>query len=211
MNARVAAERPAATSLPAVADVVVIGAGFGGLATALTLAEAGAAVVLIEALNYPGGCASTFHRGGYAFESGATLLSGFGEGQLMQRLIERHHIDVVIDWLDPVIELVTPDLRLPIWRDRARLVESFCALPGAPVEGLRRFFSHQQRVADALWDLFASPELLPPFGLAELLRHLPRTPRYFPILPLLGKSLASVAARDGCGDFEPLRVYLDAL
>ena len=57
-------------------DAIVIGAGFGGLGAALTLAESGLKVGLLEALNYPGGCASTFKRRGYAFESGATLFSG---------------------------------------------------------------------------------------------------------------------------------------
>ena len=61
-------------------DVAVIGAGFGGLGAALKLSEAGLRVGLVEALNSPGGCASTFKRRGYAFESGATLFSGFAEG-----------------------------------------------------------------------------------------------------------------------------------
>ena len=36
-------------------DALVIGAGFGGLGAALTLASAGARVGLVEALTYPGG------------------------------------------------------------------------------------------------------------------------------------------------------------
>ncbi len=59
-------------------DAVVVGAGFGGLATALELTRRGARVALCETLDYPGGCASTFHRDGYAFEAGATLFSGLG-------------------------------------------------------------------------------------------------------------------------------------
>jgi len=54
-------------------DFAVIGAGFGGLATALELARGGASVAIFEALKYPGGCASTFTRRGHQFESGATL------------------------------------------------------------------------------------------------------------------------------------------
>ena len=58
------------------ADTLVIGAGFGGLSAALHLADAGQRVVLCEALNYPGGCASTFRRDGLQFEAGATLFKG---------------------------------------------------------------------------------------------------------------------------------------
>jgi phytoene dehydrogenase-like protein len=66
-------------------DVIVIGAGFGGLGTALSLAERGARVCLLEALRYPGGCASTFtknvrdaqgHVHACRFDAGATVVSG---------------------------------------------------------------------------------------------------------------------------------------
>ena len=56
-------------------DTLVIGSGFGGLSAALTLAEQGVEVLLVESLKYPGGCASTFTKQGYAFEAGATLLT----------------------------------------------------------------------------------------------------------------------------------------
>jgi len=193
------------------ADVVVIGAGFGGLGAALTLAEGGARVVLLEALTYPGGCASTFERGGYAFEAGATLFSGFGPGQLMRRWIDERGLDVSVDWLDPVIELRWPGHRLPVHRDRDAFVASLCARPGAPERALRRFFARQARVADTLWALFEDPSLLPPFDGAALFTHLRRSPRYLPLLPLMGRSMGALLRRDGLGDFEPLRIYLDAL
>ena len=50
-------------------DVAVIGAGFGGLGAALSAAERGACVAICEALNYPGGCASTFTRDANQFEA----------------------------------------------------------------------------------------------------------------------------------------------
>jgi phytoene dehydrogenase-like protein len=62
-------------------DVLVIGAGFGVLGAALSLAEQGARVCLCESLGYPGGCASTFQRGGFRFDAGATLLSGLGRAR----------------------------------------------------------------------------------------------------------------------------------
>ena len=63
-------------------DAIIIGAGFGGIGTALSLAEKGFKVALFEFLRYPGGCAGTFTRRGYRFEAGATLSSGFADQQL---------------------------------------------------------------------------------------------------------------------------------
>src|SRR5690606_23293049 len=192
-------------------DTLVIGAGFGGLGAAMALAEQGSDVVVCETLAYPGGCASTFTRHGYQFESGATLFSGFAQGQLFDRWIERHQLDVELDWLDPVVELRTPDWRLAVPRDRDALIEHFCQLPQAPVEPLRAFFALQRRVADALWHLLDHPELLPPFGVRALGHHIARVPRYLPLLRLMGKPLIDVLRRFGLQDFTPLRTYLDSV
>ncbi len=190
---------------------VVIGAGFGGLGAALRLAESGARVCLLEALNYPGGCASTFRRAGHRFEAGATLFSGFGEGQLFKTLIDRHRLDVTIDFLDPVVTLRTPDGSLPIPARREALVDLFCAMPGAPREDLVRFFAAQRRVADLLWDVLDDPALLPPWTLPAFLRHVGRAPRYLRLVPLLGKPLSHVLESHGLSGFAPLTTFLDAL
>lgn len=192
-------------------DVAVVGAGFGGMACALELAERGAKVVLFERLTYPGGCASTFRRRGYRFESGATLFSGFGDGQLFGEWIERYELDVEFQRLDPIVELRTSAFELAIPPERSAFVERFYALPGAPAERLRRFFAWQEKVADALWELFDDPALLPPLGAGALLRHLGRTPKYLPLLRIVGRPLGDVLGRFGLADFRPLRSYLDAV
>jgi phytoene dehydrogenase-like protein len=192
-------------------DALVIGAGFGGLGAALALAERGAKVLLCETLRYPGGCASTFERGGYRFESGATLFSGLGPDQLFGRWMTRHGLDVTVDWLDPIVEVRAPPLRLSVGRDRAALVDALAALPGAPERRLREFFAFQERVADTLWGLFDDPALLPPLSLGALLRHAAGTPRYAGLVPLLGRPLAAVLERFDLAGFAPLRHYLDGL
>ena len=192
-------------------DCVVVGAGFGGLGAAMTLAEGGARVALCEALKYPGGCASTFTRQGWRFESGATLFSGFDPGQLFDRWITAHSLAVETRVLDPMVELRAGDLRLAVPPSREGLIARLCALPAAPVERLRAFFDTQRAVADTLWALFDDPEMLPPFDLRALGRHALRAHRYAALLPWLGRPLAAVLARHELTHCEPLRVYLDAL
>ena len=124
-------------------DAIVIGAGFGGLGAALGLAERGRRVLLLEALGYPGGCASTFSRGGVRFEAGATLFSGLGEGGLFRRWIDTHALEVEVEWLDPVLEFRSPTLSIDVTADRERLVDELCALPGAPARELPFGMGHQ--------------------------------------------------------------------
>ena len=64
-------------------QVVVIGAGIGGLTTAALLLKAGMQVTVLEAHVYPGGSAGTFFHKGYLFDAGATLAGGFSRVDLM--------------------------------------------------------------------------------------------------------------------------------
>jgi phytoene dehydrogenase-like protein len=59
-------------------EVVVIGAGNGGLTAAATLAKKGVKVLLLERHNIPGGCATSFCRGRFEFEVALHQLSGLG-------------------------------------------------------------------------------------------------------------------------------------
>lgn len=192
-------------------DCIVVGAGFGGLGTALTLASSGARVLLLEALRYPGGCASTFVRGRRHFESGATLCAGLDETQLFGRWNDTFGLGLSTRVMDPVVELRTDAMTFAIPPDREKFLQRFCALPDAPVTALRAFFDEQRRVADRLWQLFDDPSLLPPFNVRSLLRHVGRSPRYLTLLPLLGRPLETVLSRRGLQRFTPLRQYLDAV
>jgi phytoene dehydrogenase-like protein len=51
--------------------VIIIGAGIGGLTAGALLARRGYQVSIFEQAYLPGGCASTFKRGGFTFD-GAT-------------------------------------------------------------------------------------------------------------------------------------------
>jgi phytoene dehydrogenase-like protein len=62
-------------------DVIVIGAGNGGLTAAATLAKSGVRVLLLERHNIPGGCATSFCRGRFEFEVSLHQLSGLGTAQ----------------------------------------------------------------------------------------------------------------------------------
>lgn len=59
-------------------DVIVVGAGNGGLATAATIAGQGLRTLVIEKNNVPGGCATSIRRGRFEFEPSLHELANIG-------------------------------------------------------------------------------------------------------------------------------------
>ena len=66
-------------------SVIVIGAGFGGISTALRLKARGYEVSLIDRLDYIGGRAQVFERGGFRHDAGPTVITA---PFLLQELFE---------------------------------------------------------------------------------------------------------------------------
>ncbi len=106
VNSWYAASRHTSTDYPALegeqrADVVVVGAGFTGLSTALSLAERGYDVAVVEA-----------HRVGWGASgrNGGQLIDGFVDESKIQKRLTRAETDMVwqlgIDCRDLVIERI---------------------------------------------------------------------------------------------------------
>lgn len=62
-------------------DVVVVGAGNGGLMAACRASQMGLKTLVIEKHNLPGGCATSFRRGRFEFEASLHELPDMGQGQ----------------------------------------------------------------------------------------------------------------------------------
>jgi len=126
-------------------NVVVVGAGIGGLAAGALLARKGAVVTVLEAQDYPGGCAATFSRGGYRFDAGATVGCGFHSGGPMDIL--GRELDIV--W--PVMpEPVAWQYRhnafvLNLSANRSEIIDRF---PHS-----KDFWTEQAALAKLLWRL----------------------------------------------------------
>ena len=56
-------------------DCIIVGSGLGGLSAGAMLAKYGKSVLVCEAHSIPGGCAHSFERSGFSFDSGPSLWS----------------------------------------------------------------------------------------------------------------------------------------
>ncbi len=92
-------------------DVIIIGAGNGGLAAAANCAQAGLSTLLLERHNIPGGSASSFVRGRFEFEPSLHELAGVGaedkSGQI-EEMFDRLGGDVEWCTHDSTFRLIVP-------------------------------------------------------------------------------------------------------
>jgi len=158
--------------------VIIIGAGPGGLASAMLLAKAGVDVTILEKQPRVGGRTSVIESGGYRFDLGPTF---FLYPQILQEIYQEVgrdlHKEVPMTKLDPQYRITfgaggelnaTPDLE--------RMVAAIAKLSPQDAQGFRRFMEYNRVKLEKL-----APCLQMPFpGWKSLL-----TLRLLMVLPFL--------------------------
>ncbi|MEJ8801816.1 phytoene desaturase family protein [Pontibacter sp. H249] len=117
-------------------DVILIGSGFGALTAAALLAKRGLSVCILEQAKYPGGCATSYKRKGYWFETGATTLVGLDDDMPLRYLLDELGLDVPVRKLEPPMQVHLPD---------GQLVTRYGNLQEWIAEAERVFSKHKQR------------------------------------------------------------------
>lgn len=123
-------------------DVVVIGAGIGGLTTAALLARAGLRVLVVEQHYMVGGYCSTFRRDGYIFDAATHFYPLLGNANTISGRLLRQ-IGVSTRWIkmDPVDHFHLPDgTRFTVPADFAAYRAQLDAMFPDEAGALREFF-----------------------------------------------------------------------
>lgn len=124
-------------------DVIVVGAGLGGLTAASLLANRGLSVLMVEQQNKPGGACSSFKREDHVFDVGAAMLYGFGEKGfrpfrfLLNELEES--IDVVAH--KTLARMTFEGHEIIFWPEIDRFLDELNELFPGEKENLRAFYS----------------------------------------------------------------------
>ncbi len=125
-------------------EVIIIGAGAGGLSAGATLSQSGVKTLVLEQHDKPGGYMTTFERGDYRFEVSTHMMDGLGPDGPTRDLFKKLGIldKVQLIKLDPVYRLISQEFTADIPGDRQ-----------AYLKLLTEKFPHE---ADGLTDLFNS-------------------------------------------------------
>ena len=155
---------PATTDPAPPWDVIVIGAGIGGLVTATQLAAKGAKVLVLERYLIPGGSGGSFKRAGYTFDVGASMIFGFGE-KGHTNLLTRALADVgqSCETVPDPVQLayhLPDDLEVAVDRDYERFIGRLTALFPHEAKGIRAFY-------DTCWQVFRCLDAMPLLSLED--------------------------------------------
>ena len=80
--------------MAAACDVVVVGAGIGGLTVAALLSARGMNVCVLERQSQTGGCIARVEFAGHEFEPGMGIYTSFGEGEVFARVFDQLPVEV---------------------------------------------------------------------------------------------------------------------
>lgn len=175
-------------------DVVVIGAGLGGLSAACLLVQQKKKVLLLEAHSSVGGCVSYFARKKFLFDAGATTLSGMGHQQPVQRLLRRLNIDLPMRFCSPGMTIHQNNYQLYRHIDNAQWIAACQERFGK--HGQERFWTLVHDVAAKGWRASFDVTNLPLHSATDLLK-LARSARHAALAPYLFRSVEDVLKEEG--------------
>ncbi|WPU63944.1 phytoene desaturase family protein [Peredibacter starrii] len=145
---------------------LVVGAGGGGIASALLAGLRGEETTLVEAHASIGGCASYFKRGPFVFDVGATTVSGIGEDEPLGRLFSLLGSKPDLVPADPgIVFHLSSGKTLSYYRDFEKWMREL--EKNFPELNHRPFWSLVQKVNRDGWRLLRNVHTFPPQNLNE--------------------------------------------
>lgn len=144
-------------------DVIVVGAGFGGLSAASLLTKRGFNVLVLEASNELGGCAGKFERANYRFAAGATLGMGFETDGVIAKLYKELSLSLPTMTNIPIImDVHLPDGNVRYWREKANWYQEIQNLFPRESSRMIEFFEEVFYVGSLLDNIIDKKIVFPP-------------------------------------------------
>lgn len=186
---------------------IVIGSGFGGLASAVRLIKKGYEVTVLEAMDQVGGRAAVFEKQGYVFDAGPTVITApYLLNELFELLGEDPKDFFELLPIDPFYRILFNDgSTFDYVGEEERIIENIRKLSPNDVDGYQRLAKHAKEIFDVGYTQLADE----PFSdLASMLRVAPdmiRLGNYRSVYSLVSKYIKDERLRQAFS-FEPLLV-----
>lgn len=163
-------------------DVVVIGAGLGGLSSGALLASQGRKVLVLEQGERIGGCCSTFERDGFHFDTGASIVEIIEPMQrafkMMGTTLEKE-IDLIN--CDPVMTSIYKDgshITYPL--SAAKTGEVISAIDADDGRRWKDFVAYMDELLEVTLNTFFSEPVSTMTDMVNIIRKDPRFVKFLP-------------------------------
>ena len=133
--------------------VVVIGAGFGGLAAAVRLGAKGYDVTIVDKLDGPGGRGYVFKQDGFTFDAGPTIITApFVYEELWTICGKKMSDDVTLKSLDPFYKIRFDDGSIfEETADQDYMLAQIARFEPRDVAGYKRFMKASKDIFDVAY------------------------------------------------------------
>jgi len=132
-------------------DVIIVGAGIGGLSCGALLARRGKKVLVIEQHHKVGGYCTSFQRKGFVFDGGVEAISGLGEKGPVRHLFRELGLDPEEFFIRTREEYVIGDRRLRIPERAEDLVALLVREFPDEEQNIPRFFREAEKVCREIY------------------------------------------------------------
>jgi C-3',4' desaturase CrtD len=174
-------------------DFIIIGAGYGGLATAALLAKEKKNVLILESHTVVGGCASYFKRKDFLFDVGATTFSGVLPHQPVGRLFRELNIQPKFKKLDPGMVIFMNGQKITRYAKKNEWINECERVFG--IKNQKKFWDKVFRLNDTVYELTTKNKTLPPKSGKDYLNLIQfQNYKGIGIIPYLFKSVESILA-----------------
>jgi prolycopene isomerase len=127
-------------------DVIIVGAGVGGLTAASLLVKAGLRVLVLERNPHPGGTAYVYHREGFTFPMGPL---GFSTPRLIRETLKILDGDD-LELLPVQYRIKAFDLEIPLSLTFPRMIEELTKLFPKEGKSVKQFFKDIAEIVSAM-------------------------------------------------------------
>lgn len=124
-------------------DVIIVGAGVGGLTSGALLAERGYKVLLLEKNHFVGGCCSSFKRKGFLFDSCVHWFSGYGH--FMKKILKKIGVEMDFIQYNPMDRYHFFDQTIVVPKDIKDYQRKLIDMYPEEGENIQAFFGEMKR------------------------------------------------------------------
>jgi C-3',4' desaturase CrtD len=192
-------------------DVVVIGGGIAGMATAALVQSKGLSTVVLEQHDHVGGCMGYYRQDEFTFDVGATTLVDFCPegvgGQFLNRIgMEPPEIDI-----QEAYNLWLPDRKVTLYRDQQKWEAELRDTFGCD-KNHRQFYRFLSRMSETLWKITRNDVKMPIQSIEDVVRNGKAVGvSNLPLLRYLHWTMKDALTKFGVFDDVPLRTMVAML